>query len=121
MAYSMDFREGVIAACDRGMKTKAVADAFGVASSWVRRLKQWRRERGHIEPLPCGGSSRKLDESDDQKIRDHFKDHPDTTIAELKQALQNDVSEVTVWRTARRLGYRFKKSRSTPRSRADRT
>ena len=33
MAYSMDFRLKMIAACDRDMKTQQVAEAFGVAAS----------------------------------------------------------------------------------------
>ena len=116
MAYSSDFRQQVVAACDRGMKTKRVAELFGVAPSWVRRLKQWRRERGSIEPRPCGGSKPKLGPADEAVIRAHFAARPDTTIAELRAALHTDVSEITVWRRARALGYRFKKSRSTPPS-----
>lgn len=121
MAYSMDLRQKVIAACDRGMKTKQAAEAFGVAPSWVRLLKQRKREDGDIAPRPCGGSKRKLTEDDDTAIHDHFKAHPDTTILELKETLDTDVSEITVWRAARRLGYRFKKSRSTPANAAART
>ena len=114
MAYSMDLRQKVIAACDRGMKTKQAAEAFGVAPSWVRLLKQRKREDGDIAPRPCGGSKRKLTEDDDAAIHDHFKARPDTTILELKESLGTNASEVTVWRAAKALGYRFKKSRSTP-------
>ena len=62
-----------------------------------------------------------LGPEDEAAIRAHFKHNPSTTIVELKQALGTDASEVTVWRAARRLGYRFKKSRSTPRSKTGRT
>jgi transposase len=51
-AYSMDLRKRVLAACDDGHGTKQVAETFGVSSSWVRRLKQRRRELGTIAPLP---------------------------------------------------------------------
>lgn len=109
MAYSSDFRQRIMAACDRGRSPHDVAEMFNVAASWVRRLKQWRRERGSIEPRPCGGSEPKLGPPQQAAIHAHFTAHPDTTIGELKAALQTDVSEVTVWRAARRLGYRFKK------------
>ena len=117
MAYSSDFRQRVLDACDRGQPKKDVAAMFGVAGSWVRRLKQWRRERGSVAPRPCGGSKPKLGPAEEQAIHAYFGVHPDTTIAELKTALQTEVTEVTVWRTARRLGYRFKKSRPTRPSR----
>lgn len=121
MAYSSDFRERVMAACDRGRPTKEVAELFEVAPSWVRRMKQWRRERGSTAPRPCGGSEPKLGPAAEATIHAHFRAHPDTTIAELKAALGTEVSEVTVWRTARRLGYRFKKSRRMPPNRIVRT
>ena len=122
MAYSMDFRRRVVEACDEGMKTRQVAQVFNVAPSWVRRLKQWRRERGSIAPRPCGGSEPKLGPAEQPAIHAHFAEHPDTTIVELKAALgADDVSEVSVWRAARRLGYRFKKSRSTRRNAGGRT
>jgi len=116
MAYSSDFRQQVVAACDRGMKTQQVAALFDGAPSWVRRLKQWRRERGSIEPRPCGGSKPKLGPADEAAIHAHFASCPDTTIVELRAAWGTDVSEITVWRKARALGYRFKKSRPTPPS-----
>ena len=116
MAYSLDLREKVIKACDHGMTTKEVAEMFRVSASWVRRLKQWRRERGSTDPRPCGGSDPKLGAKENTAIHAHFLSHPDTTITELKVALQTEVSEVTVWRAARRLGYRFKKKQATQRS-----
>ncbi len=116
MAYSMDFRQKVMDACDRGGGTKEVAERFGGSASWVRRLKQWRRERGSIAARPCGGSEAKLQSSDEATMADHFAARPDTTIEQLAGALGAKVSVITVWQTARRLGYRFKKSRRLPRS-----
>lgn len=121
MAYSLDLRQKVLDACGRGMKTKQAAEAFGVAPSWVRLLKQRHRESGEIGPRPCGGSKSKLTEEDDKAIHAHFAAHPDTTIVELREALAAEVSEITVWRAARRLGYRFKKSRSTPANASEKT
>lgn len=114
MAYSLDLRLKVIEAYDRGMKTKPIAQLFGVSPAWARRLKQRRRVRGTIEPLPPSGGVKPILGGDDHaKIHAHFKTQPDTTIAALKEALGTEASEVTVWRAARSLGYRFKKSRST--------
>lgn len=121
MAYSMDFRQKVMDACDRGGGTKEVAERFEVSASWVRRLKQRRRERGSIAALPCGGSEPKLQSSDEAVMAEHFASHPDTTIEQLAAALRTKVSFITVWRAARRQGYRFKKSRRLPQSAIGRT
>ena len=50
-AYSKEFRRDVLAACDNGGGTRAVALQFQVSESWVRRIKQDRREQGKLAPL----------------------------------------------------------------------
>jgi hypothetical protein len=37
--YSMELRQRVLADCDAGMKTAAVAQMYSVSEFWVRRLK----------------------------------------------------------------------------------
>ena len=54
MAYSMDLRSKVLAAYDRGMATKNIAEVFGVSASWARRVKQQRREHGQLAPKRRG-------------------------------------------------------------------
>lgn len=49
-AYSMDLRERVIHACDSGIGTNEVAETLSVSTAWIRRLKQRRRETGHLGP-----------------------------------------------------------------------
>ena len=49
-AYSKEFRRDVLAACDTGGGTREVALQFGVSESWVRRVKQERREQGKVAP-----------------------------------------------------------------------
>ena len=60
-SYSMDLRKRVLADCDAGRSTRQVAMKYRVSESWVRRLKQRRRESGEIAPRsprnkvhPCG-------------------------------------------------------------------
>jgi len=50
-AYSKEFRRDVLAACDAGEGTRAIGLRFGVSESWVRRVKQERREQGKIAPF----------------------------------------------------------------------
>ena len=49
-AYSMDLRERVIRDSDAGLMADAVAETYHVSGSWVRWLKQRRRETGEIGP-----------------------------------------------------------------------
>ena len=53
-AYSQDLRDRVLAAADRGMKTKEIAQTFAVSPAWARRLKQRRRETGETAPRKRG-------------------------------------------------------------------
>ena len=64
VAYSKEFRREVLAACDSGRGTREVALSFDVSESWVRRIKQERRELGKTAPKqtrnrrPSGGFTR---------------------------------------------------------------
>ena len=49
-AYSKEFRRDVLRACDAGGGTREVALKFNVSESWVRRIKQERREQGKVAP-----------------------------------------------------------------------
>lgn len=54
MPYSKEFRCEVLAACGAGGGTQAVTLRFNVSESWVRRIKQQRRERKFptCHPIP---------------------------------------------------------------------
>jgi transposase len=47
-SYTKEFRREVLAACDANEGTQVVALRFDVSESWVRRIKQHRRETGQI-------------------------------------------------------------------------
>lgn len=51
MIYCKERRAEVLAACDSGQGTREVALAFNVSKSWVRRVKQERRERSKASPI----------------------------------------------------------------------
>lgn len=116
MAFSMDLRRRVVDRCDQGHGTKAVAELFGVAASWVRRLKQRRREDGSIAPRPSGGDRRsRLDQAARMRLAQQVKHQPDATLEQLRQwcvaELKVNCSIMAVWRALKKLGFSFKKSR----------
>jgi transposase len=113
--YSQDLRARVLAACDGGMKTKQVATVFGVCCSWVRRIKQRRREGGETMPRPMGGA--RAVKIDPRRLADLVRQRPDATLAELARALGGVCGAPALSQALRRLGLSFKKRRSTRRSR----
>jgi transposase len=92
------------------MGTQAVAEKYSVSASWVRRLKQRRREDGTTAPrVGKPGPTPALDSHAD-RLRTLVRDHPGLTAGECRDRLGVGVAVVTVWRALRRLGLTFKKS-----------
>jgi transposase len=118
-AYPQALRDRVLAACDRGMKTKQVADLFEVSSSWVRRVKQRRREHGETSPRPCGGAT--VVKIDLDRLAEVVQKHPDATIKELHALLGADCVASAVGVALKRLGLTFKKRPFMRRSKTGRT
>jgi transposase len=118
-AYSQDLRDKVLAACDRGMQTKEVAESFGVSRSWVRRVKQRRRELGETTPRRMGGPGPvKVDRA---RLAELVAEQPDATLAELRDRLGCGCSESAVCVNLKKMGLSLKKRRSTRPSRIART
>ncbi len=119
VAYSQDLRNRVIAARDRGLATAQVADLFNVSRSWVRRVMQRQREHGQTHPRPRGGVT--VVKIDLDRLRQLVEQQPDATIKQLHQRLGIACSESAVGMALQRLGLSFKKRRSMPLSKIDRT
>ncbi len=113
-AYSMDLRERVLADCDAGQTTKPVAEKYGVSRTWVRSLKQRRRETGEIAARKGGGRKRKIDRV---RLAELVREDPDATLAELRERLAIRCALSAIWTVLRELKVTFKKSRCGRRSR----
>lgn len=117
--YAQDLRDRVLAAYDRGMKTRQIAKLFAVSSAWARRVKQRRRETGETKPRPMGGATViKIDLAQLAKL---VKQRPDATIRELHALLGADCVESAVCMALKRLGLSFKKRQFMLRSKTGRT
>src|SRR5829696_7933866 len=123
-AYSKEFRRAVLAACDGGGGTRAVALKFNVSESWVRRVKQERREQGKLAPKTTR-TRRKLWEPYADWILAQLDRRPDVYLRELQAAAQAElgwqVSDVTLSRACRALRRTRKKRRSSRLSRIAKT
>ena len=107
--YSMDLRERVLEACDAGLGTKAVAEKYSVSASWVRRLKQRRREDGRTAPKSSRNTRVPQLAAHADRIRELIKATPDLTLGELKKAVGVTVALGTVWAAVAALGLTVKK------------
>jgi transposase len=107
-AYSKEFRRDVLRACDDGGGTREVALRFGVSESWVRRIKQRRRETGCVAPLTTRRRTPKW-QPIAEEIKQTIEEQPDLTLAELKEELGTDLSEATLCRALKQLKLTLKK------------
>ncbi len=115
-AYSMDLRERVAGAYDRGEgKSPQLAERFGVSVSWVRALLRRRRETGTLEPTEyTPGPNRKLSETQRDRLIELAGREPDLTLEQMRRRLRLKCVLSTVWRELNDAGFSFKKSRSRP-------
>lgn len=113
-AYSKEFRRDVLSACDAGEGTRAVALRFDVSESWVRRVKQERREQGKVAPH-TKRRRRKMWEPYAAWLLAKLAARPDIYLRELvaaaRKELSWEVSDVTLSRACRALRWTRKKRR----------
>ena len=117
--YSLDLRQRVVRACERGLRPAAVAAQFEVSVAWVYRLVQRQRETGSIAPrkqTKFRGRTRSNEE--ETRLVALVTARPDTTLAELQQALPTRAALSTLWRAIDRRGLTLKKNRTRRRTTA---
>jgi transposase len=117
----MDLRERVLRDCDGGLGTQAVAKKYTVSESWVRRLKQRRRETGRVAPVEQRHGPRPAWETHAGRIRQAVRQAPDLTLEEYLQRLALPISVSALARALAALRLSRKKSRCGPASRTGRT
>jgi transposase len=122
-AHSMDLRERVIEAYDRGRgSSRQLAQVFGVSSAWIRKLLSLRRETGTVAAkVYRRGPRPRLNGRQLKRLAELVERHPDATLVDLRRRLGVNCSRVTIHRALVKLGMSYKKSRSTPASRIART
>lgn len=106
--YSKEFRREVLAACDVGGGTREVALRFEVSESWVRRIKQERRELN--KTAPCLTRKRTPQwMAEREQIQAAIREQPDLTLKELKARLGTRLSVQTLCRALQQLRLSMKK------------
>jgi transposase len=109
-AYSMDLRERVLEDCDGGLETRQVAVKYRVSESWIRRLRQRRRDTGETAPRSSRNRRSAKWLAHAERIKELIGQKPDATLRELAAELNHAVSGQTLSRALRTLGLTLKKS-----------
>jgi transposase len=121
-AYSLDLRQKVVAAVERGDSTiEEVASAFGVGLTFVKKMLRQHRETADLRPRPHGGGqTARLSDKHLKLPRQEVSRSPDKTAAALRDHLEESasvwVSRPTVTRALLRLGLSRKKNNGGQRA-----
>src|SRR6266545_5701191 len=115
-AYSVDLRQRVLAALDRGMPRSEVLTTFQVSLASLKRWHAARRDTGDFTPQhPSGGFEPTITADQHHELRAQVAAIPDATLAEHAKrwnaAHASTISQWTIGRAIRLLGLTRKKSR----------
>jgi len=117
-AYSVDLRQRIVAAVDRGMARTEVAATFGVSLATIKRLVALRRTQPDLAAQRPAGRRRSIPPTQHAVLWAQVDAYPAATIAlhtERWNATHGTtLSQWTVGRAIRRLGWTRKKRRWQP-------
>lgn len=116
-AYSDDLRKKLLKAYVAGQGTlRELAVRFDVSVAWAWKVSSAYKKTGSMERQPQVRHGRRS-RVDVERVKQLLDARPDLTLRGLVEALTEagtPVSQSHLWRVVRGLGYRLKKSRSTP-------
>src|SRR5258708_2576505 len=117
-AYSIDLKERLVRAVANGLPMREAARRFGVAVTTVKRAGVQQRETGSLARKPIPGRPREINREHEVLLRTRLEAAPDATVLEhgawWAEQYGQQLSEATMWRAIRRLGWTHKKSRWQP-------
>jgi transposase len=117
-AYSIDLKERLVRAVAEGQPMRVAARRFGVAVTTVKRAVVQQRETGSLERKPIPGCPRRIGKDQEASLRARLEAAPDATVLEhcawWAEHHGQELSEATMWRAIRRLGWTHKKSHWQP-------
>jgi transposase len=110
---SVDLRARIVAAYDRGDRTRAqIAARYEVSEGLVKKLLQQRRRTGDIGLRHrFSGARPKITPTHQQRLRRLVRDRPDMTLEELRNALGVACTLQAVHYVLQKMGLPLKKRR----------
>ena len=117
-AYSTDLKERLVRAVAEGQPMREAARRFGVAVNTVKRAVVQARETGSLERKPIPGCPRRIGVEQEAALRARLEAAADATVWEhggwWAEQYGQQLSEATLWRAIRRLGWTQKKRHWQP-------
>jgi transposase len=114
-AYSVDLRQKIVEALSTGTPKAQVARAFGVGLSTVKRYAGKVQRGEGLTPRKSPGKRRKVDGTAQRLLERDLEQRPTATLAQRRELLAGvagvEVSDSTVSRTLRHMGFSRKKDR----------
>src|SRR5690349_17877075 len=119
-AYSTDLKERLVRAVAAGQPMREAARRFNVCVNTVKRAVVQVRETGSLQRKPIPGGPRRIGPEQEAALRARLEAAPDATVLEhcawWAEHHGQQLSEATMWRAMRRLGWTHKKRRWQPAS-----
>ena len=117
-AYSTDLKERLVRAVAAGQPMREAARRFNVCVNTVKRAVVQARETGSLERRPIPGYPRRIGPEREAALRARLAAAPDATVLEhcawWAEHAGQELSEATMWRAIRRLGWTHKKKHWQP-------
>ena len=117
-AYSTDLKERLVRAVANGQPMREAARRFGVAVTTVKRAVVQERETGSLQRKPIPGYPRRIRPEQEATLRARLETAPNATVLEhcawWAEQYGQQLSEATMWRAIRRLGWTHKKKHWQP-------
>ncbi len=108
-AYSTDLKERLVRAVADGQPMREAARRFCVAVTTVKRAVVQQRETGSLERKPIPGYPRRIGPELEEVLRARLEAASDATVLEhcawWAERYGQQLSEATMWRAIRRLGW----------------
>jgi len=119
-AYSIDLRERVVRAVERGMAKSQAARTFAVSLATVKNYVRLVHQTGSLAAKPIPGRPRGIPRAQDAALVAQLRATPDASLEELvvawKASQRVAVSVATMSRAIRRVRWTRKKRRWVPMS-----
>ena len=117
-AYSTDLKERLVRAVADGQPMREAARRFDVAVTTVKRAVVQDRETRSLARKPIPGCPRRIGPEQEARLRARLEAAPDATVLEhcawWAEHEGQQLSEATMWRAIRRLGWTHKKRHWQP-------